>query len=662
MSLAETIADALGGKKKTADGFICKCPCHDDNSASLSVTTSEKGGVVLNCFAGCNWETVRKELQSRGLLNMPSNGFPAKVHYPDRYSGAKFYIYKDLVGNILCRKVKMPDKKMWFERFESGSYKPGLAGMSVPLYNLQSVVDSPLVYLCEGEKDSETLISRGLIATTNHAGAKSWAPILTEQLKNKTVIIIPDNDDAGRKRVAIVSKALQGHVKELRVFVPDGVSEHGDITDWVNNSGDVNQILPRSIVIEKKAGTKKATHDQYYDLFDKVLGDPKRCIFNEKLMTFDPTSEIWNPAINSLDRLRASALIANETSETKFNSSFIQPFFFAYEATKPLEFLVDVPEWDGQDRISAMAHLMKLKDSAGISAEAFSDLLKEWCALVFQRLEDPMIQNRILVLQGGQGIGKDTWTSMLVDGLGQFSIPFSVVKEDKDTYLNLHRGLIMKISEFDKTAKTEISTLKDIITAPSTNLRAPYDKDSKLRYSRCSFISSANIQDILRDYTGNRRFLIFEIESIEYAYEGWSKDKIRDWQMQSLAEMKELARCKYKASVESWRLMREYIERQTPTDPALYVKESFIMKCKKELMLNRDEVDVLITDSGVNEIIMQIARETGYKVRSIASMLKNQMGVYKRVGTNRYWSLRLPSIANTPELTLFGENQGGLPF
>jgi len=270
----ESIANTLGGAKRTPEGYLCKCPCHDDKTASLSITQKEDGTLIYNCFAGCDWQIIRDELQRQGLTQPRSgNGTPY-----DRYHGAKFYIYRDAQGTILCRKVKMPDKKMWFERYESGAYIAGLNGMQIPLYNLSGVMASDLIYLCEGEKDAETLINRGYCATTNHAGAKSWHPTLTEQLKGKRVIIIPDNDDAGRKRIDILTNALRTSVNELYVFTPDGVEEHGDITDWVNNGNDPATIMQKAKVIHAQRAKLRAI--KFTEIMSCDLPEPDQIIEN----------------------------------------------------------------------------------------------------------------------------------------------------------------------------------------------------------------------------------------------------------------------------------------------------------------------------------------------------------------------------------------------
>lgn len=648
MSLAEDIANALGGAKKTPKGYVCRCPCHADKEASLSLT-EEHGEIIVNCFSGCEWKVIKEKLAEMNLLPRKKNSLVRHdfTHnkQSDRYAGAKFYIYRDIVGNILCRKVKLPDKRMWFERLDSGdTWRAGLSGMVVPLYNLAVVLSADIVYLCEGEKDAETLIAAGLCATTNHAGAKSWAKHLTEQLKNKTVIIIPDNDDAGRKRVAIISKALQGTVKEIRVFVPDKVPEHGDITDWVQAGGDPRTILAASVTVEKRKENKKAPREDYYELFETVWHGPRRCMFSRKLMQWDETEKIWNPCINTIELVKSEALVLNESRESKFVMSAIETHFFAFEVSKECELLVDIPEWDGEERIFEMASLIKLKDTFPLDSLAWADLLKEWCALVFQRLNDPHIQNRILILQGAQGIGKDTWTNMLVDGLGQFCVPLNVVGNDKDTFLTLHDGLVMKISEFDKTSKTEVSTLKDMITTPKTMLRGAYERDRRLRLARCSFISSANVEDLLRDHTGSRRYLIIEIESITYGYAGWSREKIHDWQMQCLAEMKHLALEEYKASDVSWNQMRDYLDNKTPTDMAADAIELFAQRFRKDNIgyARNEPINISPNDERAVLIISSIAKDMGIKPRTVKSMIGAKLSKRKSIGGTaqpRFWQV-----------------------
>ncbi len=91
---------------------------------------------------------------------------------------------------------------------------------------------NPIIFLVEGERDSETLRSYGFVATTNAGGAQApWLDTYTETLRDREVILIPDNDIAGRERMLRIARALTGNVAKLVILTLDdpGVK---DITDW----------------------------------------------------------------------------------------------------------------------------------------------------------------------------------------------------------------------------------------------------------------------------------------------------------------------------------------------------------------------------------------------------------------------------------------------
>ena len=99
------------------------------------------------------------------------------------------------------------------------------------LYHLPEVLENPIIFVCEGEKDCETLRSHGFVATTNAGGAKArWLPEFTEMLRGREIIIVPDNDPPGWERAAVIAEALIGSVVRLRVL--DLPREIKDISDW----------------------------------------------------------------------------------------------------------------------------------------------------------------------------------------------------------------------------------------------------------------------------------------------------------------------------------------------------------------------------------------------------------------------------------------------
>ena len=62
---AGEIAGALGGRK-SARGWIARCPAHDDRNPSLSLTERD-GRLLVHCHAGCSQNAVIEALRERGL-------------------------------------------------------------------------------------------------------------------------------------------------------------------------------------------------------------------------------------------------------------------------------------------------------------------------------------------------------------------------------------------------------------------------------------------------------------------------------------------------------------------------------------------------------------------------------------------------------------------
>jgi putative DNA primase/helicase len=64
---AEQIARALKGHR-SGKGWLAKCPCHDDRTASLSITEGDDARLLLNCFAGCEFTDIIDALRDHGVI------------------------------------------------------------------------------------------------------------------------------------------------------------------------------------------------------------------------------------------------------------------------------------------------------------------------------------------------------------------------------------------------------------------------------------------------------------------------------------------------------------------------------------------------------------------------------------------------------------------
>ena len=57
MSVAATIASRMHAKP-AGDGWLARCPAHDDDRASLSIGMGQDDRALLHCHAGCSIDAV----------------------------------------------------------------------------------------------------------------------------------------------------------------------------------------------------------------------------------------------------------------------------------------------------------------------------------------------------------------------------------------------------------------------------------------------------------------------------------------------------------------------------------------------------------------------------------------------------------------------------
>lgn len=206
---------------------MAKCPAHEDRDASLSITEI-CGKVLVHCFAGCSQLDVVAALKSRGLW--PE--WERRECLPRLGTFVCTYDYNDEVGRLLYQVCRYRDPKDFRQRRpdERGGWTWKKHARQV-LYRLREVLEAPIVFVPEGEKDCETLREHGFVATTNAGGAKApWLPDFTKALVHREVNLIPDNDRPGWERVKLISHALLGNAARIRVLdLPRDVK---DVSDW----------------------------------------------------------------------------------------------------------------------------------------------------------------------------------------------------------------------------------------------------------------------------------------------------------------------------------------------------------------------------------------------------------------------------------------------
>lgn len=145
--------------------------------------------------------------------------------------------------------------------------------------------------------------------------------------------------------------------------------------------------------------------------------------------------------------------------------------------------------------------------------------LTKWLvAVVANAMDDRECRNHTcLVLTGEQGKFKTTFLDLLCPSkLHGYSYTGKIYPQEKDTLTYIGQNLIVNIDDQLKALnKRDENELKNLITCPMVKYRMPYDKYVEEHPHLASFVASVNGNDFLTDPTGSRRFLPFEVLSID---------------------------------------------------------------------------------------------------------------------------------------------------
>lgn len=236
------VLSRLSHLKRAGDGWVARCPAHEDERASLSIGVGADRRALLRCHAGCSLDEVLAALH----LTQRDLFMPAAARNHGKPTVTATYDYRDASGKLLFQVVRMIPKDFRQRQPNGkGGWSWSTKGVERVLYRLPELLAADprqLGVVSEGEKDADRLAELGLVATTSPGGAGKWRSSYSEALRGRTVAILPDADDAGRKHAAAVARDLRCKARSVRVVELPGLREHGDVSDWLDAGGTVDQL------------------------------------------------------------------------------------------------------------------------------------------------------------------------------------------------------------------------------------------------------------------------------------------------------------------------------------------------------------------------------------------------------------------------------------
>jgi AAA domain len=212
----------------------------------------------------------------------------ARFLYPDENGETLFGVsrveFQNPDGSFVLKDGK---RKKTFSQWRpdpnnTGKWLPGVEGVRVIPYRLPELIEAigngRSVLIVEGESKVDLLRSWNLPATCCAGGAGKWKPEHSEFFRGAEVIILPDNDEPGRKHRDIVGASLQGIATKVCVLELPDLGSKGDILDWARAGGTrekLDELLrqARPWAPPEEAKETKAEEQRQEDHPQQVNGD-----------------------------------------------------------------------------------------------------------------------------------------------------------------------------------------------------------------------------------------------------------------------------------------------------------------------------------------------------------------------------------------------------
>lgn len=168
-------------------------------------------------------------------------------------------------------------------------------------------------------------------------------------------------------------------------------------------------------------------------------------------------------------------------------------------------------QWDGKYRLDKwLTYYLGCENE---SADYLSFIGKKWLTAAVTRVFSPGCKfDHVLVIEGGQGIGKSTVLrtlatfgkdkerSYFTDGVSISQI------QNKDTMMKMQGSLIIELSELSGFSKKEDEEIKHWIVVQDDEARLPFGHTVSRFPRQFVLAATTNKHDYLKDPTGNRRY------------------------------------------------------------------------------------------------------------------------------------------------------------
>ena len=352
-------------------------------------------------------------------------------------------------------------------------------------------------------------------------------------------VVAADNDRYKRMGNTGGTAALKIFEETGVPFVSPDFAEGEKLSDWNDYAAKYGLKKARAAMLGKlerfKARSEYIERHSFPQFvhISETTGRPKGTIANlEALLAYAGISvkydEIKKEGIIGVpgreycgDDVKNATLghILSLCAQWGFPSSNVDPFLSevaARNVVNPVrEWILSEP-WDGIHRIGNVYD--SVVEERGFP-RAFKELLmRKWLVSAAAAAFHPrgFHYRGVLVLIGGQGIGKTTWFRNLAGRDEFFNEGIGLDPNDKDSLKRAISFWITELGELEGTFKrSDMSALKNFLTRSTDVLRMPWGRRMSEFQRRTVFGATVNQREILIDDTGNSRWWCIPVERMD---------------------------------------------------------------------------------------------------------------------------------------------------
>lgn len=422
---------------------------------------------------------------------------------------------------------------------------PGVGDVPYVLYHLPELIEAKSfkpVFIVEGEKDVDRLRDEGCVATCNPCGAGMWRDEFSPYLAGRDVVVLPDNDERGRKHAEKVVHSVREYVRRLRVLELPGLAEKGDVSDWLDAGHTIDElcdlIASDAVVDEsweriqdgRSAGTiisgglvnirraiRLSGHEICYDEFarrylidGRHLGDAEmtRLWFRvDELFRFRPPRELFFDVAQDMARQNAVHPVREYLDQLSHKGvSRLDNWLVKYCGAEDTEY------------VRAVGRLMLLA--------------------IVRRVREPGCKfDEMVVLEGDQGCGKSSALRILAVNDDWYTDDIPLTANDPKSVIERTSGKwIVESAELKGLRDSEVEHIKAFLSRVKDCARLAYGRMTEEVERQWIVVGTTNAERFLIDKTGNRRFWPVKVGKIDL--EALARDRDQLWAEAAEVELK----------------------------------------------------------------------------------------------------------------------------